>query len=273
MAILRGISIDEYHSGPNVSHSKLETFAERGPGYYHARYLAKTLEREETAALTFGNAFELYFQQGEEAFERAVATRPDGHGNTKAVQAAKAAAKATGKLAVSPAERETMRCMAASLREHDMASLLIAAAEQQLTLTAELYGRTYQSRPDWLVTETGFGQGPVSIDLKTAKDLNDFSDTGIVKMGYHTQAALVRRLCRLNGLGDATCYLLAVEKVPVYRCELIELPGELLDLGDRGLEVYAPKLAECYERNHWPRARPGIRRAGVPRWLQQEQAA
>ncbi len=272
MALVRGISIEDYHDSPNVSHSKLETFAERGPGYYHARYIAKTIAREETAALVFGNAFELFFQQGEEAFERAVATRPEGHGNTKAVQSAKAAAKAAGKLAVSPAEREAMRGMAASLREHDMAPLLIAGAEQQLTLTAELYGRTYQARPDWLVHETGFGQGPVSVDLKTVKDLNDFSDTGIVKMGYHTQAALVRRLCRMNGLGDTTCYLLAVEKCPVYRSELIELPGELLDLGDRWLEVYAPKLAECYERDHWPRARPGIRRAGVPRWLQNEAA-
>ena len=271
MALVHDISITEYHASSNVSHSKLRDFATKGPAYYFARHHARTLEREETAALVFGQAFELLFQDPD-AFARDVVVLPPGHGNTKAVQAAKEAARQAGKLAIAPDERAAMLEMAGSLREHDLAPGLIAQSAQQVTLTADCYGLPMQARPDYLVTDTGFGSGAISIDLKTTKSLDDMTDTGIVKLGYHTQAALVRRLCRLNNLGDCTCYLLVVEKAPVYRSELVELSPELLAQGDRWLDVYAPKLAECYERNHWPRTRPGIRRAGVPRWLQDEAA-
>jgi len=273
MAIHRDVSIDAYHGSANVSHSKLKDFAQKGPAYYHARWVTRTLERKETKPLTFGQAFELLFQQGGDVFAERVVTLPDFHGNDNRVKAAKAAAQAAGKLCITPGERADMLEMAASLREHDMAPALLAASESQLTLTADLHGLTIQSRPDYLVLDTGFGGGAISIDLKTCKSLDDMSDTGIVKLMYHTQAALVRRLVRLNGLDDdCTCYLLAVEKEPVYRCELIELPSELLDKGDQWLDVYAPKLADCFHQNYWPRARPGVRRANVPRWLQDEAA-
>ncbi len=272
MALCRDLDIAEYHASANVSHSKLRTFAEKGPAYYHARYVGKTLEREETAALAFGQAFETLFQGGGDAFAERVAVLPEGHGNTKAVQSAKAAAKAAGKLAISPDERSAMLEMVGSLHELERGMELVAMGEQQLTLTADAYGLTLQSRPDYLLLPGGFGGDCLSVDLKTTKCLDDMSDTGIVKLGYHTQAALVRRLCRMNDLGDARCYLLVVEKVPVYRSELIELSPELLDKGDQWLDVYAPRLSECYARNTWPRARQEVRRAGVPRWLQDEAA-
>lgn len=272
MAILPDITNDAYHAASNVSHSKLRVFAEKGPGYYHAQYIAKTLAREETKALLFGQAYEILYQQGGDTFKERVCVLPEGHGNLKTVQAAKAAALAAGKIPISPSEYQDALEMMRSLSEQDTAPAMIEASEQQLTLTAEAYGLTIQSRPDWLMRASAFSDGAASTDLKTCKTLDDMSDTGIVKMGYHTQAALVRRLCRMNDLGDCTCFLLAVEKEPVYRCELIKLSPDLLAQGDRWLDVYLPKLAECYQTDRWPRARPGVRVAGVPRWLRDEAA-
>lgn len=261
MTIERKQPIEWYLNSPNVSHSKLRDFAEHGARYYHDRYLAKTIPREETQALTFGQAFETLLQRGGEAFAKEVMVAPVNlDGRTKEGKAWKAAA--AGKLAVSQDDYQAMLEMASSVREHVEAAGKVEACEQQITLTGEAHGLTLQSRPDYVLLSE---LCPLSIDLKTTKNLNDLSSTGIVKLGYHTQAAMVRRLLALNGLPDATCYLLVVEKCLPYRCALMRLSSALLDAGDRWLDTYAPRLAECMQQNCWPRT--STVDVEPPRWL------
>jgi hypothetical protein len=150
---------------------------------------------------------------------------------------------------------------------------LIGACEQQVTLTAAAYGMTLQSRPDYVMLGSPLGQGAISIDLKTTKNLNDLNSTGIVKLGYHTQAALVRRMLVANGHPDVDCYLLAVEKCAPYRSALLKLKPELLAAGDQWIDTYAPRLAHCLETGQFPRAVPGIVEVDVPRWLRDDAAA
>ena len=94
-----------------------------------------------------------------------------------------------------------------------------------------------------------------------------------MKLGYHTQAALVRRLLALNGLPGAECYLMAVEKCAPHRSALLRLTPQLLDAGDRWIDTYLPKLAECFRADSWPRATPQVVDIDVPRWLASEEAA
>lgn len=269
MTIIRGIPIAEYLASPNVSHSKLRTFEQGGPRLYHDRYLSKTSEREETSALVFGQAFETLLQRGEAALREEVLIAPHGlDGRTKEGKAFKQ--QAAGRTCIAADEFEAMRAMVESLSELEVARDKLEACEQQVTLTAPSHGLTLQARPDYVLLSE---MCPISIDLKTTKCLNDLNATGVVKLGYHTQAALVRRVLAANGLPGAACYLLAVEKVEPYRSALLHLTPALLDAGDLWIDTYLPRLAACFERGQWPRAEPTVRDLELPRWLAQEHAA
>lgn len=269
MTLHRNQPLDWYLNAPHVTHSKLRTFDEGGPALYHARHVEKTLPREETDALRFGTAFEALFQRGGHGFEAECQLIPAGHGNLGTVKAAKAAAAAKGKVPISQDDYTTMLEMARSLRELPEIGKA-EVCEQQVTLVGESCGLTMQSRPDYVMLSDLHAY---SVDLKTTKNLSDLlSGHGIVKLGYHTQAALVRRLMRQHGY-DPECYLLAVEKIPVYRSALIHLPSEMLDAGDRWIDLVASRIKHCMDTDQWARAMPGIVEIETPRWLRASEDA
>ena len=269
MTILKNHPIDRYLNAPHVTHSKLRTFDEGGPALYHARHVAKTLEREETDALRFSTAFEALFQRGGQGFEAECVVIPPGHGNLGTVKAAKAAAAAKGKTPISQDDYAAMLEMARSLRELPELGK-VDVCEQQVTLTGESCGLTMQSRPDYVMLSDLHAY---SVDLKTTKNLSDLlSGHGIAKLGYHTQAALVRRLMRAHGY-DPECFLLAVEKIPVYRSALIRIPSEMLDAGDRWIDLVAGRIKHCMDTGTWARAMPGIVDIETPRWLRASEDA
>ena len=85
--ILRDVPIDVYHAVPSewVSHSRFHDFAKHGPAFFEKRYVTGEIAREETEALSYGQAFEDLKQRGIEAFREKVAVRPPhlkGKGNT-----------------------------------------------------------------------------------------------------------------------------------------------------------------------------------------------
>lgn len=270
MTISRNTTIEQYHDNGLISHSMLRDFAEKGACYYYRRYIEKTIPRKTSDAFTFGQAFETLVQRPLD-FNREVIVAPEGlDGRTKEGKAFKASCN--GREFISHFEYRQMERMLEAYREHTIAGTMVKACEAQLTLTHD----NLQARPDWAclegTAETSFR--PISIDLKTCDDMSELKNSRkILKYGYHTQAAMVRRLLAANGHPGAACYLLCVEKETPHRVAMFELDSELLDDADRWINTQLAQLARCYETNTWPRVEPGIIRIGKPAWLQTEEAA
>ncbi len=269
--VIRGQPLAWYHNSPNVSHSKLRDFATKGARYYHDRYLAGLVQREVTSALVFGEAFEILFQQGGDRFAEVVAVAPAGlDKRTKEGKAFVAATK--GKLAIGNDDYLSMLEMSRCIRELPESDLaMLDAGEQQISLVGEAWGLTVQARPDWFCAEALACNGfrPFTVDLKTTRDLVDFLPEqrfrGVMTHGYHTQAALVRRIARELGL-DMDHYLLVVEKGQNPRAALVQVASDFLDFGDRWLDAHGPRLAACFQTQLWPRALTERVVAHAPSW-------
>lgn len=272
--IIRGLSIEAYHADlEHVSCSRLKDFAARGPAYYAERYLTGTIEREETSALVFGQAFETLVQEGHARFSETYVVKPPHARDGRTKEAKAWAAAQAGKIILGEDEMDAMLRMHATLNATEElrdGMDLVRQCEPQVTLRGAMHGVPIQCRPDWAHLDDF---APYTVDLKTTKDLGDLVDeaTGecgpaLIRLGYHVQAALVRRLMAQNGFPDATAYLLIVEKQPAYRAAFVNIES-LLAAGERYLDEHLPRLAACLTEKRFPRAPRGIVQLRAPRWL------
>jgi len=282
--IVRGLSIDDYHRDPHfTSHSQIKDFMERGPRWFYQRNIARTAPRTETEAFRFGKAAELLVSDGESAYREAVHALV-GDGRTKEVKAAKEAALAAGKILISEEDEEAIFAMRDVLTaDLPDAMNMIASAEAQVTLRGGLSDLAVQSRPDWCSLDAF---GPWTMDFKTVKVLDDLvvqTDQGfvggpaLVRLGYHTQAALAQHLMAACGYPGAAAYLLISEKQPPYRAVCVDI-GAFLGGALAQLERACALLQRCYTANAFPRVlRPvgadggAIPTLARPRWLEKQE--
>ncbi len=270
MTIETHISIDDYHSQTDYcSHSRFRDFVNKGARFFFETYYAKTLVKTPSPAMLEGRAFEALVQEGDAAFEALVWVQTEENSKLKHVQAARAAAKAAGKIILKPDDYARMQTMRASLYDNAEAMQLIEPADAQTTLRGMAFGLPMQSRPDWF-GRTGIVLSdyyPYTADLKTCNDLSQLRQDKLYRLGYHTQAALCRALMRAHGFADTKHYLIAVESTGAHRTQVIELDEVCLDWADLYYHRHAPALEACMRTNTWPRAEPAIK-VGLPHWVE-----
>jgi hypothetical protein len=273
MAIIESkhLGVEAYHNGPEVSHSKLLDYARRGPRYYAARYVTRKAPRPAPSdAFLFGQAFE-DLVYGLPIGER-YAVKPEGMIFAKVDgKAWKTAAEASGKLTITHDDAQAMDAMRESIRENDTAMRMIKACVAQTSFIAP-YGGTpgIQARPDWWsstgLAESGFR--PFTLDLKSTIGLAKLaSGRGVADYGYHSQAAMAAECAVRNGVESPACFLLAVEKVAPYRCQVVEITPEWLAVGWTWCERQLEKLRAHYATGDWPRVTSEIvALPPVPAW-------
>ncbi len=283
--IVRGLSIDDYHRDPHfTSHSQIKDFIERGPRYFYTRNIARSTPRTETEAFRFGKAAELLVQDGETAYRDAVHALV-GDGRTTEVKAAKAAALAAGKILISEEdERDIFAMRDVITADLPDAMNMIAQAESQVTLRGGLSELAVQSRPDWCSLDAF---GPWTMDFKTVKVLDDLvvqteqgfvGGPALVRLGYHTQAALAQHLMAACGFPGAAAYLLIAEKQVPYRAVCVDI-GAFLGGALETLRRACTQLQRCYANNAFPRVLPpqgapsgaAIPTLARPRWLERQE--
>jgi exodeoxyribonuclease VIII len=248
------VPIDEYHASPRVSASKLRTFMRLGPRAYYLRHVLKTNSIKRSKPMIVGQAFEDAVC-GKDTF-----VIIEGDGRTKAVKQQKAAAEAEGKLVLGGESADFMKYGLQNLRENRAATALIKNAEEQPTLYADFAGLSgIQARPDW-----GHASGTFP-DLKTTSTLEKFSRS-VVDFGYHIQAALVRMCAKAQGIPSTVHRLIVVEREWPYRCQVMTLSDEYLELGEETAERELTRLAQCYRNEDWFSCEEHVV-LEPPRWL------
>lgn len=248
------VPMDEYHASPRVSSSKLRTFMRLGPRAYYLRHVMKTNSIKRSEPMIVGQAFEDAVC-GKDTF-----VIIEGDGRTKAVKQEKAAAEAEGKLVLSPKHADFMKYGLQNLRENRAAATLLKDAEEQPTLYADFAGLPgIQARPDWGNRDGTFP------DLKTTSTLEKFSRS-VVEYGYHIQAALVRRCAKAHGINSTVHRLIVVEREWPYRCQVMTLSDEYMEIGEETVERELTRLAQCYRNEDWFSCEEHVV-LEPPRWL------
>jgi len=190
---------------------------------------------------------------------------------TSAARAAKAVARAAGKIPLLRRDYERVIGMADAIRRHPMASALLnpefGHAEQSLFWRDPESGVLLRCRLDVLRDKV---DGRLYIpDYKTCDSAHpDTFARSAANFGYHMQDAFYGDGARALGYEDPAFVFVAQEKEPPYLVSVVELDSEARRAGRgryrRAITVYQ----ECVTKGHWPGyvAEDDIAYVRLPSW-------
>ena len=244
----------EYHADPAVSASHVKAVMQ-SPYHYWSRYLDPQRPIvEPTAAMKLGSLAHCAVLEPDELSKR-YAIAPDRRSNAGKAVAAEMATN--GIEAVSEPEMTLALNMAASVRSHSQASLLLSdgKAEHSFWWNDLATGLRCKCRPDWY-------QNTTIVDLKTCQDAspNGFA-RACAAFGYHTQAAHY-----LKGTFADRFVFIAVEKTYPYAVGVYQLNAASMAAGAEQCRIGLQAISDCRAINEWPGYTVGIETIAMPNW-------
>jgi hypothetical protein len=263
---LLSIPADQYHSHPAVGHSGLVRIM-RSPAHYQD-YV--TNPPEPTPAMQFGTAFHTAILEPDR-FVEAFVVAPKFDRRTKEGKAAAEAweAENAGKTALTAEQMAAIAQMAASIRAHAGADMLLSRglAEMSGFWVDPESSIECKCRPDFLSVDGEAITGIV--DVKTCADAStDGFSRAIATLGYDVQAAFYQD--GLKALTGRTIpfYFIAVEKDAPYAVACYKAGDEVIEVGRSKYRAALQLLRWCMENDRWPAYQPNgeIEEITLPRW-------
>lgn len=280
VTIHHGMPAAEYHRMPGASASRLAKLA-ISPA--HLRY---DLDHpsDPTPAMMLGTATHtLVLEQDQFAEAYAVAeqcTAITGKGsrctNGGAIYAdwwlcgvhSKGIASAAGKIILTQDHFDRAHGMAAAIKSHPAASLLLSlrtSTEASVTWIDRETGVPCKMRTDGLISDS---LGEQLIDLKTTSDASEAGFWSSVKsFDYDLRGAFYRRGMEALGRHMDAVYFLMVESEPPHGIGVYEMPDDLMAIFDRRIPRLLETWAKCEASGVWPGYSEEIQRPVAPAWL------
>lgn len=295
--IIRNLSIEAYHNDDAISNSKLSVFREC-PLLYKKTYIDKTIERKATKALDDGSAFDTLVFDGEKKFKEKYACKPrvytdektgeekKWNGNATACKAWLAIQEVNNITPIDADRHELFYQMHRSMMMNPLVYQLLNTGESQLTLRrdAQKFGLAVQVRPDLFsftpidIPELGLSSNgrPYMCDLKTTADFSDWFDpidpcdprngSPVWKYNYHRQGGFAQWVA-FQDVGETDHFLIVAEKQEPFRCGVVKLSNDYLELGWAACEADLTRLAACKLANKWPSSPVGVLELNPPQFL------
>jgi exodeoxyribonuclease VIII len=268
--------IEQYHSNPAISHSKLECFRRR-PALFFKKYVAKSLpQSEESNAFRLGSAVHCAILE-ESTFADRYAVKPDCDRRTKEgkAQFAEWSAHHLGKTFISAEELVQVIAMREAVAAHPIACDLLKTGTPETTWRvpqANALG-ALQCRTDWWNAdgcETTAG-APYVVDIKTVESLDSDAfrnfERAAFSYGYHRQAGFYLPLINeLHSKPVAQMYYVAIEKVEPFGCAVYRLSDEAVARGQDENIGDLIRLKKSLETNTWPNIDLAIHELALPKW-------
>lgn len=136
--------------------------------------------------------------------------------------------------------------MAASVRDHEIASKLLRSGVPESTVRCTIAGHACQARIDWLTMDEH-----AIVDLKTTRSLDEF-DRDVAAYEYVHQMAFYREAIATVLGTDVPTYLIAVEKDEPYRCGVWHIARTALDTARKENLEAMQELTRCRQTGVWP---------------------
>ena len=211
-------------------------------------------KRPDSTALSRGRLIHALVLEPDEV-EGRYAVQPAGHGNSKAVKEAKEAMREAGLTPVSPSDWKACHRAAEAVREHPLASALLAQGKPEVSLVWNHdNGAKLKSRIDWLDEEN-----KIAIDLKSTGNVGAVHPDKFLReaLRYHYAAQAVHYLDGLSSLtGDVYRWRwIAVEASPPYAVTVFDIGPSLwrrgVELWGRGIDLLV-EADSIEEDTTWP---------------------
>lgn len=193
---------------------------------------------------------------------------------TKAAKEARAAAYAEGKTPLLRDELVQVQAMAATLREHPIASALFDPERglPEQSLFWDLDGTAKRARLDWLPDLHNGRMILADYKSTVSSEPGSFAKS-VANFGYAMQADFYMNGVRALGLADDVAFLFVTqEKTAPYLISVFELDAEYLRIGAalnrQAEEVYA----ECTATDSWPSYSDDVVRLSPPSWFSYQHA-
>ncbi|WP_173390958.1 PD-(D/E)XK nuclease-like domain-containing protein [Actinomadura litoris] len=260
---------DVYHADPvpagSISSSGARKLLATCPARY--RYEADNPPKP-TKAMELGTAaHKLVLGIGPELHRMSYDTYRSG-----AAQAERDAAYDRGAVPLKPDEYDQVEEMAAAIREHELASVLLGGTGEAERALFWKDGPTKVWRRallDWLPPKGPDGRLYLA-DYKTADSAHpDAISKSLINFGYHMQGAWYEDAVRALGLSDAVPYFLVVqEKTAPYIVSVVQLTQIALDAGRHENRKALRLFARCQKAGHWPPYIESVAQVGLPGWAE-----
>jgi exodeoxyribonuclease VIII len=239
--IIYDMAATGYRAALGVSKSALDDFA-KCPAWYHAKHVAKEVEREETAAMQYGTLLHSLILDGKASYH----TKPDGVSFVS--KEGNAWREAHQDLPIiSQAESDSLQRTAGALLKHPVASKLFGEGRSEVSMFG-IHAETntiIKGRADWI------GSGRI-VDIKTTADAsNKGLSKSIYNFGYHRQAWLYMELAKQNALDLKQFVFIAIEKGPVPLINVRALSPAAIEQGGIEINSQLRDLAECRRTGIW----------------------
>ena len=249
------ISNEEYHADPAISASQLKEIC-KSPFHYWKRYVDPDRSPSEpTAAMRLGSLVHCAVLEPNELLQR-YAVGPDRR--TKEGKATAERMIADGIEPVSASDFEQALSMAAAVRSHPTAGLLLAngQAEQSFWWDDIATGLRCKCRPDWF-------DGELIVDLKSCVDASAAGfGKAVAAFHYQLQAAHY-----LAGTLAKRFIFVAVEKNYPFGIGVYELDAEALIHGSIARHNALQRIQDCRAIGEWGHGyTDGIQTLQLPGW-------
>ena len=261
----------EYHSRPEDSSGFLKTMLQHSP--FHAKWKREN-PTQQTPAMKFGTAWHSAFFEPD-CFTVEYVTLPEGlDRRTKEGKALWAEVEASGRIVLTPDERQRIEAMTQAASEHPLTRDIInhgsPLAEPSVFSVDPSTGRGVRIRPDWLIAPCDQFPLGLIVDGKTTTDAGpDGFGKAVWNLAYHLQAALYSDVAqRLFGTSEPPPFLwLAIEKDAPYGLAYYQAGADVIE---RGRSDYTDMLLvadECDRNGFWPGYSTEVTPLSLPGWV------
>jgi len=265
---------DDVYFGPALASTTLSSTGARellkpgGPARY--RHKADTGTVETKRAYDLGHGFHtLTLGSGPEPILFPGTGKNPEAWQTNADKEAVAKLRAEGKVPLRPSDFAAAHAMAAAVRAHPIARVLLLAGkpEQTLIWRDPATGVLCRAKADWL-------RGDGIVDLKSAESAApDALSKAAHNHGYAIQAPFYLRGFRDRFPGVVPFFtFISVEKEPPYLVHVNQLTERALDYGDRKVSEALQIYRDCTAAGVWPGyPLDEITDIDLPAWIRTEE--
>lgn len=251
----------EYHSRPELSHTAIKSFAQRGPWDFYHRYIRREMDAVETPALSLGSAFHAAVENADGWRELFV--EPPTHCNGEPLNLRKKAHKqfledwrnslAPGVTVLRRGELGSVQKMTAAVLDNPAAvEYLICPGRKELAGFAvdKVSGLKVKAMADYLVPEFSDGEQACSVivDYKstTCHTPEEWSRKAIRQLGYHYQAAWY-----LDVFGADRFVFVVSRSEPPWECWVRECPKAVIAKARMKNDEVLAQVWGCILQDEW----------------------
>ena len=247
--------IDAYHSDAEWwSKSMLWDYLSKGPAFFHARHIARTLKPYAGGgAFAKGTLVHQWAEVGDANWWPLVVVYPDdvlGQGGRRTKKTEEwEAGQPAGSIFLKSDEVEEYRAQFAAIKANsvfDELSLATTAREFSIRWVEQTTKAKLKCRPD-------AATGDCLWDIKTTREQMPLQTfwRSVIDYGYDLQAALYLEGARAAGINVDRFVFFVTSTVPPYSCHAVVLPQRLIDKARRRLLTTLAELQSRLAFDHW----------------------